>query len=338
MKRIVKFFKKVIRFAVSIFASREFAFIYCLVGTVAQVTHTYFLTEAISSLSGNFKIAQAILISAFISSSLLYFVAIADDVKDEKTGKRTKESKRIFLAINIFMIIEILINFYYYSRHLIIDSPQLQIFDFIFAVMVSCLIPVTIKLYANSIRAKEWLEEFSEEKTDKDIFQEDNEYVHRLDAIEHDFDEFKDNIEKFGNSENYLETLFNQWLKEHNLDNHLPETLESDLKSLIADYVKAGTLLTPNILSDIIGEIKEGLDGDIATIFKKNQALFLQQFENKCQVYINKNIHGLKTEKKEPWDLKPSQAELDEKAEIAEVSTEKIDEVNTAIASDTKEN
>jgi len=42
---------------------------------------------------------------------------------------------------------------------LIIDSEKVQIFDFIFAVLVSCLIPVTIKLYASLIRAKEWMQE-----------------------------------------------------------------------------------------------------------------------------------------------------------------------------------
>ena len=88
------------------------------------------------------------MLSFFISSSLLYFVVIADNGE-------SKESKRIRLSVNLFMIIEILINFYYYARHLIIDAEKVQIFDFIFATLVSCLIPVTIKLYAslNSIKA-----------------------------------------------------------------------------------------------------------------------------------------------------------------------------------------
>lgn len=147
-------FKTGIRFVVSIFASREFGFVYCLIGTLAQIAHTYFLVTNISSLTGGWKTAQAMAISVFISSSLLFFTAIApnDDSKD---------SRRIHLAVNLFMVIEILINFYYYSRHLLLDNANVQIYDFVFGVLVACLIPVTIKLYAGLIQAKEWLEEFS---------------------------------------------------------------------------------------------------------------------------------------------------------------------------------
>lgn len=147
-------FKTGIRFVVSIFASREMGFIYCLIGTLSQIAHTYFLVSNISSLDGWWRIAQALGISVFVSSSLLFFTAIA-------TNEESKDSKRIHLAVNLFMIIEICINFYYYSRHLIIDAENIQIYDFVFGVLVSCLIPVTIKLYAGLIRAKDWLEEFT---------------------------------------------------------------------------------------------------------------------------------------------------------------------------------
>lgn len=147
-------FKTGIRFVVSIFASREFGFVYCLIGTLAQIAHTYFLVTNISSLTGGWKTAQAMAISVFISSSLLFFTAIASN--DE-----SKDSRRIHLAVNLFMVIEILINFYYYSRHLLLDNANVQIYDFVFGVLVACLIPVTIKLYAGLIQAKEWLEEFS---------------------------------------------------------------------------------------------------------------------------------------------------------------------------------
>ena len=155
MKNIIFNFKRIIRFVVSILASREFAFIYCFLGTATQIAHTYFLTESISSFNGWFKVFQATLLSAFISSSLLYFAVVADNTDESKEGKR------IMLAVNIFMWIEILINAYYYSRHLIIDAKEIQIFDFIFAILISCLIPVTIKLYAGIIRAKEWFEELT---------------------------------------------------------------------------------------------------------------------------------------------------------------------------------
>lgn len=147
-------FKTGIRFVVSIFASREFGFVYCLIGTLAQIAHTYFLVTNISSLTGGWKTAQAMAISVFISSSLLFFTAIASN--DE-----SKDSRRIHLAVNLFMVIEILINFYYYSRHLLLDNANVQIYDFVFGVLVACLIPVTIKLYAGLIQAKDWLEEFN---------------------------------------------------------------------------------------------------------------------------------------------------------------------------------
>lgn len=147
-------FKTGIRFVVSIFASREFGFVYCLIGTLAQIAHTYFLVTNISSLTGGWKTAQAMAISVFISSSLLFFTAIA-------SNDDSKDSRRIHLAVNLFMVIEILINFYYYSRHLLLDNANVQIYDFVFGVLVACLIPVTIKLYAGLIQAKEWLEEFS---------------------------------------------------------------------------------------------------------------------------------------------------------------------------------
>lgn len=147
-------FKTGIRFVVSIFASREFGFVYCLIGTLAQIAHTYFLVTNISSLTGGWKTSQAMAISVFISSSLLFFTAIA-------SNDDSKDSRRIHLAVNLFMVIEILINFYYYSRHLLLDNANVQIYDFVFGVLVACLIPVTIKLYAGLIQAKEWLEEFS---------------------------------------------------------------------------------------------------------------------------------------------------------------------------------
>lgn len=155
MNKIEKF-KNLIRFIVSIFASREFAFVYCIIGTLAQTAHTYYLIESVSSLEGWGKIFQAIGLSIFISSSLLFFTAIADN------DETNKDYRRIHLAVNLFMFIEIIINLYYYASHLIIKTDSIEIFDFIFAILVSCLIPVTIKLYAGIIQAKEWFESFKE--------------------------------------------------------------------------------------------------------------------------------------------------------------------------------
>jgi heme/copper-type cytochrome/quinol oxidase subunit 4 len=238
MKNFIENFKKLIRFSVTIFASREFAFIYCLVGTGSQVAHTYFLTEAISSFDGGFRVFQATMVSFFISSSLLYFVAVADN-------DGSKESRRNHLAVNIFMVIEILINFYYYSRHLLIDAEKWQIFDFIFAVLVSCLLPVTIKLYANTIRAKQWIEEMSNpvitENTNNQIVNEEyfNEMIDKIKA-------------EFGEE---IDTKFSEKLIE---------------------------------LQDFIDLDK--INSQISNSFETNQKLFLDQFENKCRLFLKKQI------------------------------------------------
>lgn len=150
MKSIEKF-KNIIRLIVSIFASREFAFVYCIIGTLSQTAHTYYLIESISSLTGWSKIFQAAGLSIFISSSLLFFTAIADNDED------SPDYRRIHLGVNLFMIIEIIINAYYYAAHLLLKTNEPNYIDFIFAILVSCLIPVTIKLYAGIIKAKDWL-------------------------------------------------------------------------------------------------------------------------------------------------------------------------------------
>lgn len=155
--------KKFIRFLVTNFASREFAFIYCIIGTLAQISHTYYLIESISSLSGWGKQLQAIGLSVFISSSLLFFTAIAD------AESESKEHKRIHFAVNLFMVIEILINSYYYVSHLLIKDSR--VFDSIFALLVSCLIPVTIKLYAGVIQVRKWAvdEESKTQRIDESV-------------------------------------------------------------------------------------------------------------------------------------------------------------------------
>ena len=178
MNKIEKF-KNIIRFIVSIFASREFGFIYCIIGTLAQCAHTYYLIESVSSLEGFGKQFQAWTLSIFISSSLLFFTAIAEG-KNEYGVYNSESDKRIHLAVNLFMWIEIIINLYYYAAHLLLTNgifveTNAQWFNFIFAIIISCMIPVTIKLYAGIIQAKEWLEILSkqtEEQKQPEINQE----------------------------------------------------------------------------------------------------------------------------------------------------------------------
>lgn len=205
MNKIEKF-KNFIRFVVSIFASREFAFIYCVIGTLSQTAHTYYLIESISSLQGFGKIIQAIGLSIFISSSLLFFTAIAPAKEVDKYGEKMYKSesdKTIHIAVNLFMVIEIIINVYYYASHLLIKVVESNIFDFIFAILVSCLIPVTIKLYAGIIQANEWFESLKTKDNKNDyepnnnkINSESNLRTKESNNISNRTNESKNNVEK----------------------------------------------------------------------------------------------------------------------------------------------
>lgn len=281
MKKIIDGFRKIIRFIVTIFASREFAFIYCLIGCASQIAHTYFLTDAISSFHGGFKTFQAVLMSTFISSSLLYFVAIADN-------SDTKESKRIHLAVNVFMIIEILINTYYYCRHLIIDAAEIKVFDFIFAILVSCLIPVTIKLYASQIRAKEW---FEEEFGKEGISAIDNLQVDEKinEGIQKFVDENQIKYEKLLTAFDDLKSTNNsQTIEEfEDLLNKKFEEFKANVDSSVIDKEEIQEWLKEQ-LEAFKSEINKNIDEDVSNIFEKSRNLLLQQFENKCKLIMNK--------------------------------------------------
>jgi hypothetical protein len=237
MKKIIDNFKKGIRFIVTIFASREFAFIYAVLGVFSQIAHTYYLTSSVSSFTGWFNVFQAVLLSTFISSSLLYFIAIIDN-------SDTRENKNNKLAVSIFVVIEIAINLYYYSRHLLIDVEKIQIFDFIFAILISAFIPVTIKLFGSHIRAKEWTEEIS----DKTNILESNSV----------------------DIEQTIMAIIDREIKKINIDDQMTE---ESIEKFILEKTEE---LKKTILSDI--------DSDIVKIFSKNQELFLQQFENKMKL------------------------------------------------------
>lgn len=172
MKKIMINFKLSVKFLVTLITSREFAFIFVMCGIVAQISHTYFLVESISSLEGWYKTFQATLIAIFISASLLYFVSIAP--KRDPDGIEVDENViKILTAITVFTIIEVIINLFYYTKHLLLDENNNyhseKLIDFVFGAMVSCLIPYTIKLYSSQIRAKEWVNEFSDEFESKPI-------------------------------------------------------------------------------------------------------------------------------------------------------------------------
>lgn len=244
-------FKKTIKFIVSIIISREFAFIYCVLGTTAQVGHTYFLVDSISSLSGNWRMIQAIILSVFISSSLLYFVAIAD--KDEK-----EEYRKVEQSIIVFTIIEIIINIYYYTRHLLLDvwkdNLEPNYFDFVFACIIGILIPITIKMYSSHIKAKEWLKEFTQ-------------------PINNDVDEIN-KLEASTITTEQLEVM----------SKRLDAALERDFGKPEID------------LDKINREIEEKVESSIIDSFKKNQDKFINQFENKLKLIAKQTENNNITE------------------------------------------
>ena len=313
MKSFIEKFKSFIRFIVTIFASREFGFLYCLIGTFAQVAHTYFLTESISSFQGGFRIFQAVLLSVFISSSLLYFVAIADNTEG-------KEGKRIHWAINIFAFIEIVINFYYYSRHLIIDSAQMQVFDFVFAILVSCLIPVTIKLYGGLIKAREWMGDIIDNKLGKPdikLGKPDDKLDSKPDSITEQIIEesTKIDIPTIEDSKKFKTTKSQEELVvEPAYDNHpdIDENNKSEITELKEEYIQQQIELAVNkrieefksqikeeqISDDSINtlidkkfeSIRDLLTEQILEKFDSKQEIFLKQFTNKCKAII-KNLN-----------------------------------------------
>lgn len=286
-------FKRFIKSFVSIFASREFAFVYCLIGTFGQITHSYFLLYSVSSFIGWFRGFQAAVLSIFISSSLLYFVAIADK-DDEK-----HEYKRIMRAVNMFMIIEIAINFYYYAQNLLIKVPQLRTFDFIFAVIISCLLPITIKLYANSIKAKQWLKEF-EAETESDV-------LFRAEMDESGLSEKISTIAKEISNQIFEENKANLLIeiqkikKEENSSYNLDvERLGSSIKEEILNQLKENGIKPSTVEDSTIEELKEFSKNMIDSMMKENMKLFLQQFDNKVKYAIRQ--YGIETKNKQFTD------------------------------------
>lgn len=272
MKDFVLSFRKFVRFFTSIIASREFAMVYCVIGTLTQVTHTYYLAATVSSYTGLFQIFQALLLSVFISASLLYFVSIADSNAPEE------ERKRVNRAILLFTIMEMGINLYYYTRHLIIDAPEMRIFDFLFGAAISMLIPYTIKLYSNTIKAKEWFDaEFAETTA---IEEQSNLTDERLDTI---LDEFKAKVMSeitglMSIQQVSPDTTFDEFRIEmqNRLDafemTPIPDSQDIDIKA---------------IEENILQTVRDTYAKDIDAQYAKKQELFLVQFDNKCRQIMN---------------------------------------------------
>lgn len=231
MKGIIAF-KDFIKKFIAVFASREFAFIYCLLGTFGQISHCYYLVYSISSFTGFFKVLQALLLSLFISSSLMYFVSIADSDDEEQEYKRVKR------AINLFMYIEILMNMYYYCQHLIIIAKPIRVFDFLFSIIIAALIPITIKLYSNSIRAKAWIKEIEERS--KEIPNQSNNLP------------IQDNLRK----EEIIRTITSEFEKVKEIDkNYIEQLIDEKLRSFKkTDGQSIDDLILRKELEDIVRE------------------------------------------------------------------------------------
>lgn len=254
MKEFLIKFKSIIQFSVSIIASREFAFIYCVLGTIAQTAHTYYLLDGISSLTGIWKIIQSLLLSFFISSSLLYFTAISDN------NDKTPSGKRVLNAVMLFMWLEIVINLYYYSKHIIIDTNNYDLnnlFQLAFGVLIAVIIPVTIKLYSSQIRAKEWLDlDFvNPNKTENN-----QQFELEITNLKNEMNFVTDKLEKL---------------------NTMPIEMENPLGTNPSEYVS-------NLVNESLSQQIDKIESKIESSFKKNSELSLKQFQNKLEIMMKK--------------------------------------------------
>lgn len=299
MKNAILNFKQYVRFLASIITSREFAVIYVLAGTLAQVAHTYYLTESISSLTGVWRTTQAVILSIFISSSLLYFTAIADDAD-------TKESKRVHFAVTMFTIIEILINIYYYSRYLLIGQEEPRIFDYIFAILISCLIPVTIKLYSSHIRAKEWVMDIEQDKKafvgsvdNSEIYKSDSKHESFENAVDLSNEQVADIIVKDAEIVTIEDDVDNsdeaqQEQKQEMSENDIENYIKSEIAKFELEMHEKLTADNKAAFEIWVANKTDEIQADIEKSFKKNSDLFLQQFENRIKLLTTAQIDRLK--------------------------------------------
>ena len=291
-------FKLFIKKFVTIFSSREFAFVYCLLGTIGQIFHTYYLIDSVSSFDGWIRGFQAVLLSVFISSALMYFVSIAD-----KDDEDQKEYKRIMRAVNLFMYIEILINLYYYCNHLIIIAPEIRIFDFVFGSIVSMLIPISIKLFANSIKAKQWLQEIEEnEKAEPQIPQVVNDPLSNQ-LIDNIFTELQNRVENYVNNklksiDDYIQSTLKDKLSDKNLHDLVGnysidhELIKSSIKKDLKTYVDN---ITKSIKVEDIAKIYESdIMKKIEELVDKNNGEFLKTIEKNIDIAIENYTNNKK--------------------------------------------
>lgn len=276
-----KGFKHLIKRFVAVFASREFAFIYCVLGTIGQIAHCYYLVNSVSSFDGGIRTAQAIILSTFISSSLLYFVAIAD--------REDPDYKRVMRAVNMFMIIEITINVYYYGKHLLLGGGEIRIFDFVFATIISAILPITIKLYANSIMAKKWLQEIDAEKSGKkpedgdntDNIVQNNEEVREI--VDNAVSDIKNNIR--GTIEEIVENVIDTHFENNPVDINV-ESIISNVTESVKNEVKKDIDIDDEIIKPIVEDM---VDNRI----KEMSKMLDTQIDNKVNHQVSQQMNKI---------------------------------------------
>lgn len=324
-------FKLFVKKMVSVFASREFAFLYAILGSLSLIAHSYFLISSVSSFTGVFKIIQAAVLSIFISTSLLYFVSIADKDEDEK------EYKRIMRAVNLFMYMEIAMNLYYYCRHLIIDAPKMRIFDFVFGALISVLIPVTIKLYANSIKAKQWLTELEEyeKNSQPNIVQKESLEFENIDEkINQKITEKINNL-VLSNTESFENMVLNEIMSTSDLT-----------KKIIDKYIENGTEGDISISDMITKIVEERIDAKLNDDFQnqKFERIDLEDIDNFYHKTIENKLDEIckniseNYSPKIQYDLKLNDVDKKQLSdEITEIITNKfINEIDPKIEASVK--
>jgi hypothetical protein len=140
-------------------SSRGAAFIYAILGVLAQVAHNALLAYDVSLFENNIlRILQAVVIAMAISFALLYFVLTADN-KDHKT----------FRIVWVFYTLEVFLNIVYYMKKIVFDVlfAQVQVqgswsnlnwsepnwFMLLIGLPFAIFIPFIIKSYAGTIDA-----------------------------------------------------------------------------------------------------------------------------------------------------------------------------------------
>jgi hypothetical protein len=279
-------FKNIVKKYTVLLSSREFAALYATLGSLSQVAHTYYLVHSISSFGGGFKIFQAILLSAFISTSLLYFVLICDKDGDPK------EYKRNIKTVNILVFIEILINMYYYCQKLIIHPEgDMRIFDFIFAALVSLFIPFLIKAFSNQVKAKQWVNEIE----NKSIINSDNTHIDK--SIE----KIQEQLNKF-TSDEFINTIYK--IIEEKINEKadiIVKKMNINQPSIDDEFIKQKiSVISKQLIKDELNDlVRSQVSVAVSDHVSKN--LDAVEFENRYQSVIMKKIEDITHDKNDEF-------------------------------------